>query len=135
SFQGYRPWPPPRSRVAGRALHRADHAQMRPAAAEVVGKRPLDLGHARILVLREQRDGPNDHAVETVAALHRLFVDEGLLHGRWLVGTAEALERHDLSRSDRREFDLAGKHRFAVQQHHAGAALAKSAAEARPAQL
>src|SRR5262249_14985017 len=123
------------SRVAGRALHRAGHAQMRPAAAEIVSERLVERRYARILVLREQRDGPDDHAVEAIAALRRLFVDEGLLHRRWLVGTAEALERHDLSRSDRREFDLAGKHRFAVQQHHAGAALAKAEAEARSAQL
>src|ERR1700738_2587979 len=67
-------------RIARRALHRADHAQMGAAATKIVGERPLDFGHAGILVVGEQRDRANDHTIETVAALCRLLVDEGLLH-------------------------------------------------------
>src|SRR5688500_2990982 len=61
------------------ALHRLDDAHVRAAAAQIVGERLPDLGVARALVLREQVGGLHDHAVDAVAALHRLLLDEGLL--------------------------------------------------------
>src|SRR5262249_14285509 len=108
---------------------------MRPAAAEVVGERLLDLGYTRVLVLREQRNRPNDHAVEAIAALRRLLVDERLLHRGRLLRTAEALERYDFSLSHGGELGLTGMHRLVIQKHHASAALTKAAAETWPAQL
>src|SRR5262245_30958552 len=108
---------------------------MRPAAAEIVRQRLLDLGHARALVVCEQRNGSNDHPVEAIAALCRLLVDECLLHRRRLLRAAETLERDDFSLPYSRELCLTGEHRLVIQKHHASAALTKAAAEAWPAQL
>src|SRR6185312_12620389 len=70
-----------RSDVGRGALHRAQDAHMGPAATEIVGERLLDLVLARILRLGEKGGRLHDHAVDAIAALHRLLVDEGLLHG------------------------------------------------------
>ena len=83
-------------RLCRGALDRADDAGMRAAAAEIVGERLLDLGLARLLVLREEGRRLHDHAVDAVAALRGLFVDEGLLHRMRLLRRAEPFERHDL---------------------------------------
>ena len=66
--------------VAGGALDRLDDAGMRPAAAEIVRERLLDLRLGRLLVLGEEGGRLHDHAVDAVAALHGLLVDEGPLH-------------------------------------------------------
>ncbi len=83
-------------RRAGRAHDRPDDAGMGAAAAEVVGERLLDLRLGRLLVVGEERGGLHDHAVDAVAALHRLLLDEGALHRMRLLRRAEAFERHDL---------------------------------------
>src|SRR5215470_19660871 len=68
------------SRHAGRALDRGKDAHMRAAAAEIVGERLADVGVGRFPVGREQRRRFHDHAVDAVAALRRLRIDESLLH-------------------------------------------------------
>src|SRR5439155_4503992 len=52
---------------------------MRAAAAEIVSERLLDLVVVCMGVLIEQCFRLHDHAVDAIAALHRLLVDEGLL--------------------------------------------------------
>ena len=116
------------------ALDRPDDAGVRAAAAEVVGERLFDLRFGRLLVLGEERGGFHDHAVDAVAALHGLLVDEGPLHRMWLLRCAEALQRHDpLPGLDRRQRGDAGlRTALAVDVHRASAALREPAAEARP---
>src|SRR5262249_50627727 len=105
------------------------------AAAEILGKRVPDIGLARLFVFREESRRLHDHAVDAVAALDGLFVDERLLHRVGLGRRAEPLERDDLlpgfDRADRRD---AGAHGRAVDVDGAGAALPEAAAEARPVQ-
>src|SRR6266571_3931789 len=130
-----RAWLPP-SRARRGALDGLDDADMGAAATEIAGERLSDIGLARLLVLRQERGGLHDHAVDAVAALHRLRVDEGLLHRMRLLDRAEALQRNDLlglrELADRRD---ARAHGDAVDVDRAGAALAEPAAEARPVQL
>src|ERR1700686_3242318 len=125
----------PSSDLAAGALDGAHDAQVRAAAAEVVGERLLDLVLGRMLVLREQDGGLHDHAVDAVAALRGLLVDEGLLKGVRLFRRAQAFERHHLLSLRLRSRIDAGPDRFAVDVHGAGAALGQAAAEARAVQV
>ena len=84
---------------------------------------------------REQRLGRHDDAVDAVAALHRLLVDERLLQPAGRSGRAQALDGGDLVSRGRPQRRVAGLHRVAVDQHGAGAAVALAAAEARALQL
>ena len=87
---------------------------------------------ARLLVLGQERRRLHDHAVDAVAALRGLLVDEGLLHRMRLLRRAEAFERHHLLPGvHRRQRRDAGAHRRAVDVDRASAALAEPAAEAR----
>src|SRR5678816_1165883 len=79
--------------LVGGAHDRAHDAVMRPAAAEVRGKRLAHVHLARFRVAVEQRLGAHDHAVDAIAALHGLLGDEGALQGMRPVQRAEALER------------------------------------------
>src|SRR5262245_4840965 len=82
------------------ALDRADDAQMRAAAAKVVHERRLDLVLARLRIRLEERRSLHDHAVDAIAALHGLLVDERLLQPMRLLGRTETLERYDLAALD-----------------------------------
>src|SRR6266852_8338202 len=88
---------------AGGALHRAHDAEMGSAAAEIVRQLRFDLQFRRLWVVREQGSGLHDHAVDAVAALHGLLVDEGLLDRVRMLVRTEPFERHDLSIGDRGE--------------------------------
>jgi len=116
----------------GRRAHDgADDSQMGPAPAEVAGERLLDVGFTRVLAGGQEGRGLHDHAVDAVAALHGLLVDEGLLYGMRTLRRAETFQRDDLLRPDRRERHHARAHRLAVEMHRAGTALREAAAEAR----
>src|SRR5439155_1328341 len=78
----------PSLHASGCALHGGDDAHVSSAAAKVVGKRLLDVGFARLLVAGKEGGRFHDHAVDAVAALHGLLVDEGLLHGMQLLDRA-----------------------------------------------
>src|SRR4051812_7755040 len=58
------------------------------AAAEISRQRLLGLGQRGARFLRKERGAGHDHAVGAVAALRRLFGDEGGLHRVWLFGAA-----------------------------------------------
>src|SRR4051812_35148477 len=100
------------------------------AAAQVTRQRLADLGLARKLVLLEQGGRRHDHAVDAVAALRSLLVDERTLQLRGLRARTQALERGDraLELADRKQ---ARARRLTLQVHGAGTALAQAAAEAR----
>src|SRR5262249_34073695 len=77
----------------------------------------------------------HDHAVDAVAALRRLLLDEGALHWVRPLRRAEAFERdYLLLCGDLRQRRDARAHGLAVDMHGAGAALTKPAAEARAMQ-
>src|SRR3954470_14777790 len=99
-------------------------------AAQVAVERFAHFGGGRRRIAIEKRLGGDHHAAAAVAALARLFVDEGLLQGMGFVDRAQALDGGDLAldRGDRRD---AGADLLAVEQHAASAALSEAAAEAR----
>src|SRR5688500_11797530 len=119
----------------GRALHRLDDARVRAAAAQVAGERLPDLVVARALVGREQRGGFHDHAVDAVAALHRLLLDEGLLQRVRPLRGAQPFERDDLLAGGGRDRHAARAHGPAVDVHRTGAALREAASEARAVEI
>jgi hypothetical protein len=55
-------------------------AGMRSATTEIVGKCVLDVGFAWLLVLCQEGGRLHDHAVDAVAALRGLLVDESFLN-------------------------------------------------------
>ena len=87
------------------------------------------IGFGRMRHAVEQCLGGHDHAVDAVAALRRLLVDEGLLQRMRLVDGAEALDGGDLLLADVLDGAHAGARRHAVDQNRAGAALLEPAAE------
>src|SRR5688572_19441324 len=119
----------------GRALHRLDDARVRAAAAQVAGERLPDLVVARALVGREQRGGFHDHAVDAVAALHRLLLDEGLLQRVRPLRGAQPFERDDLLAGGRGHGEATGAHGFSVHVHRTSAALREAAAKARAVEI
>jgi hypothetical protein len=86
----------------------------------------------RSLAGLEERSGLHDHAVDAVAALHRLLFDERLLQRVRLLGRAEPFEGHHFRPRSLRDREHARADRPAVDMHGAGAALREPAAEARP---
>ena len=64
---------------SSRALHSGDDALVGATATEIVGERGTNFGIARALVFRQQRRGGHDHAVDAIAALSGLLIDESLL--------------------------------------------------------
>src|SRR5438445_8352165 len=89
--------------LAARGLyHRTDDAQMRAAAAKVVRQLGFDLLFRRLRVALQQGGGLHDHAVDAVAALHGLLLDEGLLDWMRIRVRAQPFERHHLA-GDRRK--------------------------------
>src|SRR5262245_66034855 len=67
-----------------RALDRGDDTLMRATAAEVSGQRTPSVALAGVAVFGQEGRRGHDHAVEAVAALRGLLVDEGLLELRRL---------------------------------------------------
>ena len=70
---------------------------MRAAAAQVVVQLVAQLLLGGIGVAAQQGLHRHDHAVEAVAALGRLAVDEGLLRGAGALARAQAFQRGDLA--------------------------------------
>src|SRR5437764_8155421 len=117
--------------LLGRALDGADDAQVRAAATKVLGERSADLLLGRIACGLQERGGLHDHAVDAIAALHRLLVDERLLQRVRLRRRSETFERHEFLPRGGRHRHGAGTHGLAVEVHRARAALTQPAAEAR----
>lgn len=84
-------------------------------------------GGMRILV---QQGFCRQHpAVEAVAALKSLLVDEGLLDRMRVFRRAEPFEGDDFFSSRSRNWQEAGTHRAVIHEHGAGAALSQAATE------
>src|SRR5262245_11337432 len=126
----------PPSRLTGGALDRAHDAGVGATATDVVGKRLPDIRLGWILVGREKRDRLHDHAVDAVAALHRLLFNKGALHRMQPVALRKALDGHDsLRRCNFRQRMRAGAYRLAVNMDGAGAALTEPATEQRAVEI
>src|SRR6185437_6592640 len=113
----------------------AKDARMRAATAEIAGERLPHLAVAGLRIALQQGRRRHDHAVDAIAALRRLLVDEGLLDGMRLVDGAETLDGGDLLARRQGDREGAGAHRLAVDDHRAGAALSETAAEFCAVQL
>src|SRR6266536_1903798 len=116
-------------------LDRAENADMRAAAAQVAGQGFFDLAVGRLGVLVEQSLGAHDHAVDTVAALHGLFIDEGLLELVHLFGGAQTFEGGDRAVLSGADLGHAGTDGIAVHDDGAGAALRHAATILRSVEL
>ena len=102
---------------------------MRAAAAEIARQRFSDLAVRRFGIFIQQGFARHDHAVDAVAALRRLFIDEGLLNLVHFLGRAQAFQRGD-------RFILHSAHRgdtgadgVALHDDRTGAALSEPAAK------
>ncbi|MNT57695.1 hypothetical protein D3C72_1950830 [compost metagenome] len=98
-------------------------------AAKVASQRFANLAFAWISVGSEQACSAHYHAVNAVAALDGLFLDEGTLQWVRALGSAQALKRHNVRASKCGHRKQAGPRRCPIQQHCARAALAKSASK------
>ena len=83
-------------RHVGGPFDRSDDARMRAAPAQIPGERILDVGLARLAVSGKEGGRLHDHAVDAVAALHRLLLDEGALQRLRIFQRAQAFEGDDL---------------------------------------
>ena len=105
------------------------------AAAEVAGDAFADLGLRRLRVVVQEVDGGHDHAGRAVAALQAVFFPEPFLQRVQLVTLGEPFDGDDLGaicldREDRTRFGAA-----AIDEHGAGATLARVAADVRASEI
>jgi len=77
----------------------------------------------------EQSRGGHDPAVETIAALRGLFVDEGLLNGMRGFWCSQTFERNDSLAKGARNGVETGSDGVIIDEHGAGTALSEAAAE------
>src|SRR5690606_10243935 len=99
------------------------------AAAQVELELVADLLLGGMRIAIEQGLERHDHAVQTIAALRALLVDEGLLDGSEPLEGAQAFERGDFVPRHALDGYDTGPGRHAVDQHRTGAAFAQAAAE------
>ena len=76
----------------------------------------------------EQRHGGHDHAGRTVTALHRILIEERLLHAIKLPVRAETFDGLDAMTSERSGERGARADRPAIDEDRAGATLSLTAA-------
>src|SRR5258706_465193 len=81
-------------------LHSAHDANMGTAAAEIARQRVLDLVFGRVRICIQQGLRLHDHAVDAIAALDRLLVDESLLQRMRMRRAPEAFEGCNLRAAD-----------------------------------
>src|SRR2546425_2475500 len=103
----------------GRALDGTDDSQMGSTAAQILRERGTNLLLAGLAVGLQQGRGLHDHAVDAVAALGGLLVNERLLQRVRLSRRAQPFERHDLPAHRRGYRHRARAHRLAVDEYGA----------------
>ena len=121
------------------------HSWVCSAAAEMAVHRASDLDVAGLRSFRQKFRRFHDHAVIAVAALCRLLVQDGLLHGVKLrrlwefflrgIKCRQTFEGRDCPVADGRNLSRAGPGFRAVDEYGTGSALTKPATESRTAQL
>src|SRR5207237_9690693 len=125
----------PGSSSTGSRPHGAEEPHVGARPAEVARGRRANLALGRAWVLCQQGRRGHDDAVDAVATLHRLLLEERLLERMGLLDRAESLERRDGTADRCRHWGDAGADSVAVQVDGAGAALREAATEARAVQL
>src|SRR5580693_2082396 len=123
------------SRLPSCAHHGADDFNVSAAPAQIIPERFARLGFGRMSIDLQQRFGRHDHAVEAIAALRGLRVNESLLHGIGMFARAKTFEGYDVAPGATIDRNDARARGLAVDQHRAGAAFAQAAAELRPVQF
>src|SRR5262245_48008816 len=103
---------------------------MRAAAAQMLVECRDDVGPTRARIAVARRLGGNKNSRETIAALAGLLGEHRLLERMQFLAVRQAFDRGDGLARDGRDLARARVHRLAVQEHHAGAALLETAAEA-----
>src|SRR6266516_3738564 len=104
---------------------------MRAAAAQIGGEPLAHLLLGRLRNAVEDLLRGHDHAVDAIAALRRLLLDEGALQRMRVVDRAEPLDRGDVHLADRADRRDARPRRTPADENGAGATLRKPAAEFR----
>src|SRR5579871_653740 len=117
------------------AQNRADDPIVAAAAAKIARQCFAHLGFGGMWRPVEQRLGGHDHAVDAIAALHRLFCNERGLQRMRFGFAADAFERGDLTALHAANGGAARTHRRTADDHRAGATLRESAAEFRAGQF
>src|SRR6478609_5434105 len=119
------------SHLSRRVHHGLDNARVSTTAAQVAGKRAAYIVFARPRIPVEKGLGRHDHAVDAVAALRCLRIDERLLNPVRPPGGPEPFERRHRLATDGGQWGDARAHGLTVDDHGARPALAETAAEAR----
>ncbi len=116
-------------------MNRRHDSRICGAPAEDVRHGLLNLAVACAWIPVEECLGSHDDAVDAEAALHCLFVDEGLLDWMRLVDRAETLESVDFGlRRDGFDGCDTRTYGLTIDDYSAGAALPQAASEFWPAQ-
>jgi len=118
----------------GGKLHPVQQAFIDEQAAQVRRHRFLDWSSVGFLSTRDSAAACITIPLDAIAHWTACSSNERLLHRMQLAAFREALERDDLLVPDKRNRNDARAHRAPVHMHGAGAALAETAAEARPVQ-
>src|SRR6266498_3671645 len=105
-----------------RALDRLDDVVIAGAAAQVPLEPEADLLLAGAGAAFDQADRRHDHPWGAVAALQRVVLAEGLLHGVQVAVAGQALDRQDLAAVGLDREHRAGLDGLSVHEHRAGAA-------------
>jgi hypothetical protein len=92
----------------------------------MVAERLSDIRLCSIGLVGEKSGHSDDHAVQAIATLRGLFLDESILDKVQVVNCSKAFEGHDLSSLDSACFDSARTHRTTVDKDRTRAALTKS---------
>src|SRR4029077_15404814 len=108
--------------------------RVREAAAEDARHSLLDLFFRRLGIFVEKSLGGENDAIQAIAALRGLLLDERFLDGVRLVDGAQTFEGDDLDALYRFHPRDAKGNRLAFHQDRAGSALSQAAAELRATQ-
>src|SRR3954454_4821014 len=115
--------------LSRRPLDGLDDVHVAGAAADLAGDRPADLLFRRVRVLREERARRQHHPGRAEPALEAVLLLEPLLERVQAAGGSEALDGRDLA-AVRLDGEVgAGLDRRAVDEHGAGAASRRVAAD------
>lgn len=119
------------SRPLGSPLDGSNHSQVTTAAAEYRVQSFLDVLVARVGVPVQQHLGIHNYAVHAIAALCRLFFDEGCLQRVRIGNAAQPFQcRYVLILDDADRSDT-GKDGVPLHDHRARSALAQTTTESR----
>ena len=116
-------------------MDRLDEVGISATPAQIPIKPLNDFISIRGSVFPQQRHRRQDHAGDTIAALHGLLVDERLLNRMQLTLSAQAFDRFNLEVLDTLNRGETGRNRFTVYQDRAGSTLSLATTVFCPCQI